>query len=280
VSTVAIPQEHAADVGEVGQLSLPRLTPETPNLFVVPAFNEADNLPRLLSDLEERPALLPAGSRVIIVDDGSEDGTPDIVEGYDGPLPLELVRLDKNQGPGAAFRAGFAAALERCPEEALVVTLEADTTSDLDALPGMLARASEDADLVLASVHLGGNMYNVSLFRRTLSAGAGWFVRTMLGINARTVSSFFRVYRASLLRSGFARYGDGLIREQGFACKAELLVKLSALDARVVEIPVDLDATRRIGKSRMKIWPTMVAYARLMLRRPAAGELDEELAGA
>jgi dolichol-phosphate mannosyltransferase len=105
----------------------------------------------------------------------------------------------------------------------------------------------------------------------------------MLGINAHTVSSFFRVYRVSLLRAGLAHYGDDLIREEGFACKAELLVKLSALDARVAEVPVDLDAARRIGKSRMKIAPTMMAYGRLMMRRPEREmELapDGELAGA
>jgi dolichol-phosphate mannosyltransferase len=270
VSTVAIPQEHAADVGEVGQLSLPRLTPETPNLFVVPAFNEADNLPRLLSDLEERPALLPAGSRVIIVDDGSEDGTPDIVEGYDGPLPLELVRLDKNQGPGAAFRAGFAAALERCPEEALVVTLEADTTSDLDALPTMLERAAAGAELVLASVHGGGEMVNVSPLRRVLSAGAGFTVRHGLGLDARTVSCFFRVYRSSVLKLGLRQYGDRLIQERGFACKAELLAKLERLGARVEEVPVELDGSRRNGESKMRILPTLLGYWRLLVRQRVA----------
>jgi dolichol-phosphate mannosyltransferase len=233
--------------------------PSGPIVYLIPALNEAENLPRLFADLELRPNLLAPSSRVIVIDDGSSDGTAELVQSYQGPLPLRLIRFDRNRGPGAAFRAGFEAALEHCPVDGLVVTLEADTTSDLDALPRMLAHACYDADLVLASVHFGGRMHNVSAFRRLLSAGAGWLVRSMLGINAHTVSSFFRVYRVSLLRAGLAHYGDDLIREQGFACKAELLVKLSALDARVAEVPVDLDAARRIGKSRMKIAPTMMA---------------------
>jgi dolichol-phosphate mannosyltransferase len=105
------------------------------NVFVVPAYNEVENLPRLLADLEARPSLFPEGSRLIIVDDGSQDGTAELVDGYAGPLPAEVLRLGRNQGPGAAFRAGFAAALEHCAPEALVVTLEADSTGDLDALP-------------------------------------------------------------------------------------------------------------------------------------------------
>ncbi len=89
-----------------------RYRPTRPILFVVPAFNEVDNLPRLFADLEAHCRPLPAGSRVIVVDDGSEDGTDLLVENYGGPLPVELVRLPENQGPGAAFRAGFAAALD------------------------------------------------------------------------------------------------------------------------------------------------------------------------
>ena len=235
-------------------------------LFVVPAFNEQENLPRLLRDLEARPQLFPAGSRLIVVDDGSEDGTADLIESYDGPLPVELVRLGHNQGPGAAFRAGFAAALDGAPDEAMVVTIEADTTSDLDILPVMLAQAQAGAELVLASVHGGGQMIAVSRHRRLLSAGAGYVVRRALGLDVRTVSSFFRVYRVTLLRRGLDKYGDAMITESGFACKAELLAKLSALGARVEEVPVDLDASRRIGESRMPVMQTMLGYWRLMTR--------------
>jgi dolichol-phosphate mannosyltransferase len=255
--------------------------PTGPIVYLIPALNEAENLPRLFADLEAHASLVPPTSRVIVIDDGSTDDTSDLVRSYRGKLPLRLIRFDENRGPGAAFRAGFEAALDHCPIEGLVVTLEADTTSDLDSLPRMLAHASADADLVLASVHGGGHMHNVSALRRAMSMGASWLVRSMLGIDAHTVSSFFRVYRVSLLRAAIEHYGDELIREHGFACKAELLVKLSALHARVIEVPVDLDASRRIGKSRMKVGPTMMAYGRLMLRRPdSTVDVDNELARA
>jgi dolichol-phosphate mannosyltransferase len=236
------------------------------SVFVVPAFNEEANLPRLLADLESRPELLPSGSRIIVVDDGSEDRTAAIVSNYVGPLPLELVQLGVNSGPGAAFRAGFASALAGCPDDALIITLEADTTSDLDSVSEMIACARGGAELVLASVHGGGRMVNVSRLRRVLSRGAGWAVRRGLGVQARTVSSFFRVYRASALRAATERYGDALIRESGFACKAELLAKLAATGARIEEVPVDLDGARRLGASKMRILPTLAGYWRLMLR--------------
>jgi dolichol-phosphate mannosyltransferase len=268
VTSVAVSFEETSAEREVPirHAPEPASAPTAPVFFVVPAYNEAENLPRLLTDLEERPWLFPEESRVIVVDDGSQDGTPELARAYSGPLSLQLVAFEENQGPGAAFRAGFAAALQSCPDDALIVTLESDTTSDLDALPVMLERAEAGAELVLASVHGGGRMLNVSPLRRVLSAGAGIAVRLALGLDARTVSSFFRVYRASTLRLATDRYGDALIEEAGFACKAELLAKLAGLGARVEEVPVDLDATRRVGESRMKILPTLGGYWRLMTR--------------
>ena len=241
----------------------PLLAKTTPIIFVVPAFDEEQNLPRLLADLEARPELFPPGSRLIVVDDGSRDRTAAIAEAYAGPLPLELVRLERNLGPVAAFRAGFSTALDGTSGEALIVTLEADTTSDLDSLPAMLARSRSGAELVLAS----WVMVNVSRLRRMLSDGAGLVVRRMLGIEAHTVSSFFRVYRASCLRRATAVYGDALIREPGFACKAELLAKLVAIGARIEEVPVGLDTSRRIGESKMPLFRTILAYWRMMARQ-------------
>jgi glycosyltransferase involved in cell wall biosynthesis len=247
----------------VARTSKPRLHPETPNVFVVPAFNEIDNLPRLLADFERRPELFPVGSRLIVVDDGSSDGTPQWLAAYDGCVPTQLIAFDENRGPGAAFRAGFEAALAACPADANIVTLEADTTSDLNALHEMLAEVDAGAGLVLASVHGGGRMVNVSFLRRFLSKCAGRAVRLLLGIDARTVSSFFRVYRASVMRQAVAQYGDGLITESGFACKAELLAKIAALGTPIEEVPVDLDGAQRVGESKMRLGPTFAGYWRL-----------------
>ncbi len=252
---------------EGGLAAVPALT----TAFVVPAFNEADNILRLFSDLEQHPHLFGPDSRLLIVDDGSADATADLVEAYDGPLPVQCLRMGVNQGPGAAFRAGFKEVLDGSDdEEFLIVTLEADTTSDLATLPIMLARAEAGADLVLASVHGGGRMLGVNPLRRVLSAGAGVAMRRALQVDARTVSSFFRVYRASTLRRGFEHYGDDLLLERGFACKAEILANLVALGASIAEVPTDLDGSRRVGASKMRILPTMAAYWRLAARQRAA----------
>ena len=261
-------------VAEQAQPVAPISTAALPTIFVVPVYNEEANLPRLFADLEARPWLfVDEASKVVFVDDGSDDGTAAVLAAYDGPIPVDVVTLDHNQGPGAAFRAGFEAVLETAPPDALVITLESDNTSDLDALPAMIAHARGGAELVLASVHGGGNMVNVSPLRRVLSKGAGAVVRVALGLDARTVSSFFRVYRSAVLRRGVERWGDALIQENGFACMAEVLAKLTAVGAKVEEVPVDLDASRRVGESKMDVLPTLLGYARLLVRgtRPARG---------
>lgn len=235
-------------------------------LFVIPAFNEEDNLPTLFADLANVAELLDERSRIFIVDDGSTDATPTLVAGYDGPLPIELVRLDENQGPGAAFRRGFGHALACAEPDALIVTLESDATSDLGALPAMLREVHRGADVVLADWRMTG----VALHRRLLSSAAGWVVRHGLGLEATTVSSFFRVYRAATLEDATRRFGERLIRERGFACKAELLGKLSALGARIVEVPVSLDWSRRNGESKMPVLRTMLCYWRMLFRQRTA----------
>ena len=99
-------------------------------------------------------------------------------------------------------------------------------------------------------------------------------MRRLLGVEATTVSSFFRVYRASTLRRAMERYGDRFIRESGFACKAEVLANIARLGARIEEVPVDLNTDRRVGKSKMPILKTILAYWRMMARQQAAPELS------
>jgi glycosyltransferase involved in cell wall biosynthesis len=237
-------------------------------IFVIPAYNEAANVPRLLDDLRARPWLLAGGGRVILVDDGSSDGTADVAEAHAGELPLEVLRQVPNRGAGRAFDRGFRRALELCGDSAddVIVTLESDTTSDLDALDEMF-QAAVHAELVLASVHAGGEMTNVGAHRRFLSRSAAGVIRASAGLDARTVSSFFRVYRASVLRRGYESYGERFIRESGFACKAEILMKLTRLGISVSEVPVHLDASRREGESKLRVLPTMAGYARLTARQ-------------
>ena len=108
---------------------------------------------------------------------------------------------ERNMGPGKAFDRGFRRALAFAAADELIVTLESDTTSDLDALEAMLAAAREGADVVLASHHRRGELVERVAHRRFLSRAASSVIRRGGGLDASTVSSFFRVYRASALHA-------------------------------------------------------------------------------
>ncbi len=238
-------------------------------VFVIPAFNEELNVPRLLADLEGRPELWEGGY-VILVDDGSTDGTVAAAQAHVGELPLIVAPQIRNQGPGRAFDRGFRIALELCDDDDLVITMESDTTSNLDALSEMLTCARDGADVVLASLCDGAELVNVARHRKALSHAASFVIRRGSGLDARTVSSFFRVYRSGMLRAAYAKFGDDLIREPGFACKAEILIKLDRMGAAIAEVPVSVDWSSREGESKLRVLPTMRGYARVMARQATA----------
>ena len=253
--------------GLTGASPIPRGRPEgdlpatASCTFVVPAYNEEANILRLLDDFASRFDQLPVESKVIVVDDGSDDSTRELVSEYTGPIRVELVALPRNQGPGAAFRAGFAAALANCSDDGYIVTLEADTTSDLDALPEMFARVDAGADLVLAHWRMIDDQLAAAGFSArapdtSFDEGSDSTPRRSRPSTACTAPRSF-----VLRRRGTA---IDLIQESGFACKAELLAKLTSMGARVDEVTVDLDWSRRNGESKMPVARTMLAYWRMM----------------
>jgi dolichol-phosphate mannosyltransferase len=233
--------------------------------LVVPAYNEAPNIPRLLAGLE--PVAKELGARLIVVDDGSTDGTAALLRAHVNGLPVDLVSHDRNRGLGAAVRTGLDAAIAAAADDDAVVTLEADTTSNLGDLPRMLERFREGHDVVLASVHApGGHIVGVSGWRIFLSRSVSNLFRYAGGLrDVHTVSALYRVYRAGTLRRASEVYGELLVREQGFAVNVELLLKLRAIGARVCEVPTTNDWTTRAGNSKLRAAPTARAYVRVLL---------------
>jgi dolichol-phosphate mannosyltransferase len=232
--------------------------------FVIPAYNEAANIPTLLEDLAPRARALSA--RVIVVDDGSTDDTAGAVRVCVPDMDLRILGHRANCGLGAAINTGLRAALEEASDEDAIVTLEADTTSDLDDLPAMLEELDRGRDLVLASVYApGGAIRGVSKPRVALSKGVSNCFRVACGLHdLHTLSSLYRVYRAGALRRAAETHGSLLVREPGFAANIELLLKLHADGARIGEVPTVNDWSTRQGTSKMRLAPTARAYIRVL----------------
>lgn len=232
--------------------------------FVIPAYNERENIPNLLADLAPRASEL--GARIIFVDDGSTDGTAEAIEEHRDGLHLAIVRHKVNRGLGTAINSGLRAALGEAQDDDAIVTLEADNTSDLDDLPRMLEEFEKGNDIVLASVYApGGRIVGVAPWRLLASRSVSNVFRYVGGLREiHTLSSLYRVYRAGTLRRAAETYGYLLVREPGFAANVELLLKLYNAGATVAEVPTVNDWSRRLGASKMHLGPTARAYGRLM----------------
>jgi dolichol-phosphate mannosyltransferase len=236
--------------------------------FIIPAYNEAENLPELLSSLRSWASSRHEDCRLIAVDDGSRDATAEILSAF-RDLPVVLVRHEVNRGVHEVFRSGFHAWSEMSAEvHDLVVTVEADNTSSLGILDTMVDRARAGDDLVLASCYaLGGEVVGTNLYRHFLSFCANLILRCIPGMpRVSTFSSFYRIYRAPCLEAALRAYGPRFIEEQGFVCVVEMLLKFGMIGAHISEVPFRLDGQRRKGASKMRVGRTVRGYLHLFLR--------------
>lgn len=237
-------------------------------IFIIPAYNEEENLPVLLEGLRERMQSLGRPYHVIVVDDGSQDRTAEVASSYAPEISIEVIRQPVNRGVGEAFRTGFHRALALAGPEDAIVTKEADNTSDLSILPQILKKLEAGDDVVLASCFaLHGEVVGSSFDRHCLSFGANLLVRTCFSIpGVHTYSSFYRAYRAEALKRAFAAYDGNLLSRPGFACMVEMVIKLSRLPIRISEVPMTLRCNLRRGRSKMSRLKTIGEYLSLIGR--------------
>lgn len=232
--------------------------------ILIPVFNEADNLATLHFNLTK--ALAAYEVTYVFVDDGSADNSPQIIADLFVDQKCFVLGDGSNHGPGYSFNLGFEHILKiDSDKDSMVVTIEADNTSDLKILEHMLAISRMGYSLVLASVYAqGGGFDKTSFLRKLLSSVANLMLRFVFNIKVQTLSSFYRVYHVSLLKLIRQQQGK-LIVESGFLCMIEILIKAIKAQASIIEVPMVLYSARRKGKSKMKLLSTSVRYARFLL---------------
>ena len=237
------------------------------NFFVVPAYNEEMNIGRLIKSLGDYHKKTGENYRLIVVDDGSRDRTSEIVKEHSDRFPCAGIRYFPNQGVQDAFRRGFLRVLENAGPKDMIFTLEADGTADLGLIPIFLEKIRKGADVVVASYYAkGGSVEGTVWHRKILSRLGNLFTRVFLPIpGIHTYSSFYRAYRPSALRAVLDRYGD-FYKETGFSCVVELLYRLYKMDFKLGEVPMVLQGSSRIGKSKMKVLQTIKGYLRIAAR--------------
>jgi dolichol-phosphate mannosyltransferase len=232
--------------------------------FLIPVFNESANLNELADSLKYA---LPGNNKFFLfVDDCSTDDSVNTIEEIFSDSKYLILTKEKNEGPGDSFNKGFEWILANAKDDDLVITMEADNTSDTGILSKMLAVSQSGFDLVLASVYAqGGGFDKTSFLRRFISSVANMMMRFIFDIKILTLSSFFRIYTVGLLRKIKTQYNK-IIEEKGFISMLEILIKAIRLEASIIEIPMLLYSQKRKGKSKMKKMSTMLSYFRFMMK--------------
>jgi dolichol-phosphate mannosyltransferase len=240
-------------------------------LIVLPTYEERDNLPRVVEQIEAVRPALPFDGDVLVVDDSSPDGTGDLADELAAERPwMHVLHRPRKDGLGPAYVAGFGWALER--EYSHVLEMDCDLSHPPAALPAML-EASRHADLVLGSRYVaGGGVEGWPASRRVISRGGCLYARTVLGVRLHDLTGGFKCFRRWVLES--LDLSD--VHAGGYAFQIELTYRALRLGARIVEVPI-VFTDRRLGRSKMSrdivvetVWK--VPWLRLRAVRGQLGE--------
>lgn len=210
-------------------------------LVIIPTYNEAENIPRLIpAVLSQAPAI-----DILIVDDGSPDGTADLVRRLQaGSNRIHLIVRAGKMGLGTAYVEGFRFAIRN--GYAFVFEMDADFSHDPAEIPNYL-RTVEQADLVIGSRYTNGvRVLNWPINRLLLSYFANVYTRFMLGLPLHDATGGFKCYRRAVLEA----IDLGRIHSNGYAFQIEMSYKAWKKGFRLTEIPIVFH-DRRSGQSKM-----------------------------
>jgi dolichol-phosphate mannosyltransferase len=209
---------------------------------ILPTYNERENLPLIVPRIR---AALP-GATILVVDDGSPDGTGHLADEMAAADPnLRVLHRTAKEGLARAYAAGFAVALDGGADA--VVQIDADGSHDPAAVPAFLDALRAGADLVLGSRYVrGGRAVDWPLLRRFVSLGGNLYSQAILWLPYRDLTGGFKAWRAEALRA----VDPATVTSTGYVFQVELTWRAHRAGARIRELPITF-VERAIGQSKM-----------------------------
>jgi dolichol-phosphate mannosyltransferase len=215
--------------------------------LILPTYNEAENVQAIVGASGEVLArVAPDGYRVLIVDDGSPDGTGELADRLaDEHAWVEVLHRAEKSGIGPAYLAGFRHALDR--GAGYVMEMDSDFSHDPADLARLLEAVRGGADLALGSRYVpGGGVSDWGVLRRFISEGGSTYARLVLGLSVRDLTGGFKCFRREVLES---IHFDS-VRSRGYAFQVELTYRTLQAGFAVVEVPI-VFRDRQHGTSKM-----------------------------
>jgi dolichol-phosphate mannosyltransferase len=212
-------------------------------VLCLPTYNERENLEQMIQALGG--VLDTSIDRVLVIDDGSPDGTGEIADRLASELPwISVLHRTAKEGIGPAYVAGFRWALAEGAE--LVLEMDCDFSHDPADVPRLIA-AADEADLVLGSRYTpGGGTANWGLVRRIVSRGGCLYAQLVLVLGVRDLTGGFKCFRREALEA----IDLGALSAHGYAFQIETTYRVKRAGLRVHEIPITF-VERRAGASKM-----------------------------
>jgi dolichol-phosphate mannosyltransferase len=213
-------------------------------LVLVPTYNEIENI----DDVLQRARTALPDADVLVIDDGSPDGTGDRAEKLDVELGgIEVLRRATKSGLGSAYRAGFRVGLARGYD--VMIEMDADLSHDPAVLPDLVAAVEHGADLAIGSRYVdGGAIPDWKWGRRAISRLGCFYARTVLGLTVRDATAGFRAYHRRALRA--IPLDD--VRADGYGFQVEMTYLTQLAGRTIVEIPITF-RDRTLGRSKMSM---------------------------
>ena len=218
----------------------------TPSICVcIPTYNEAKNVEPMAGAVLATTQRLGLAATLLVIDDGSPDGTGAIADRLAAADPrVAVLHRRTKDGIGPAYLAGFRWALARGADP--VLQMDCDFSHD-PADIGRLVAATKDADVVLGSRYVpAGAVTDWPLLRRLISRGGCWYARTILGVGIRDLTGGFKCFRREALEA-LLRYDT---RSSGDGFQIEMTHRALRADLRVREVPIEF-SDRTLGSSKM-----------------------------
>jgi dolichol-phosphate mannosyltransferase len=211
-------------------------------VICLPTYNESANLEPMLRALGD---VLPAGGRVLVIDDNSPDGSGELADRVARELGyVDVLHRERKEGLGPAYLAGFRRALANGAD--LVLEMDCDFSHDPKDVPRLIA-AVENADVALGSRYVpGGSVRNWGAVRRLVSAGGSLYARVLLGVPVRDLTGGFKCFRRPVLET----IDLDAISSRGYAFQIETTYRALRAGFRVVEVPITF-VDREVGGSKM-----------------------------
>jgi dolichol-phosphate mannosyltransferase len=213
--------------------------------LILPTYNESENIEAIVGAALEHLGSTAGDHRILIVDDGSPDGTGEIADRLAADHPeVEVLHRPGKGGLGPAYLAGFHRALDGGAD--LVIEMDSDFSHDPADLPRLIA-AAEDADLVLGSRYVaGGGVTDWGLLRRFVSRAGSAYARVVLGVPVRDLTGGFKCFRRSVLEA----LDLEAVHANGYSFQIELTYRASRAGFSIAEVPI-VFRDRRAGESKM-----------------------------